>query len=231
MAQSYDEVYNSLGAQYQPQVDLVNQQIAQLQPQQDAQQAALDQAKVNAFKDITNQSNARGVLFSGVPIENQSQYVGTKYLPAVANLKTSFQNTKNTLLGQINSAQASRSRQAQQTVAAQQQAEAQQAYRDQQAEAQRVYREQQLGLGYARLAASNARNTVKPLTQDQTSAAILQGLNGVRGGDGYVAPQDYAQAFKDWTTAGFAASQFNNRFGHLKNPKNGYYDYAISQVK
>lgn len=114
---NYQSVYDSLGSQYQPQTDLINNQIAQLQPQQDAEQAGLDQAKVNAFKDITSSANAKGVLFSGVPIDQQSTYVGTKYLPAVANLKVTYQNNKNTLLSQINDLQAKRVQQAQGTVA------------------------------------------------------------------------------------------------------------------
>lgn len=56
---------------------------------------------------------------------------------------------------------------------------------------------------------------------------IESGLRSVKGGDGYVSPQDYAQAYKDWTQAGGDISSFNSKFGYLKNPKNGYYDYAI----
>ncbi len=105
---SYDTIYGSLAGQYQPQTDLVNTQLAQLPTQQAAQQASLDQAKVNAFKDITNQSNSRGVLFSGVPIDQQATYTGTKYLPAVANMQTSFNNQKTSLLGSLNNINAQR---------------------------------------------------------------------------------------------------------------------------
>lgn len=110
---TYDQVYGSLGGVYDPQTQVVQSEIDQLAPQQQVQQSALDQAKVNAFKDITDQSNARGVLFSGVPINDQAQYVGTKYLPAVANLQSTFQNNKNTLLDKINQINSQRSQQAQ----------------------------------------------------------------------------------------------------------------------
>lgn len=141
----YNTVYDQLGSTYQPQTDLVNSQIAQLQPEQDAQQASLDQAKVNAFKDITNSANSKGVLFSGVPIDQQSTYVGTKYLPAVADLKSTFQNNKNTLLGQLNDINAKRSQQASDTVAS----AAKQASDD-------AYKQAQLQLSYARLGNSQS---------------------------------------------------------------------------
>lgn len=68
-------------------------------------------------------------------------------------------------------------------------------------------------------------------TQAQIRGAIAQGLLSVRGKDGYISPQDYAQAYLDWTRAGLSAGTFKNQFQNLKNPNNGYYDYAISQAR
>lgn len=154
----YNSVYDSLGSVYDPQTQLVQSQIDQLQPQQDAQQASLDQAKVNAFKDISTSANSKGVLFSGVPIDQQATYVGTKYLPAVADLKTSFNNTKNTLLGQINTINQNRSAQASSTVA---KAQAQ-ASTD-------AYRNAQLALSYAKLgnSAGNSASSAQSKLQAQ----------------------------------------------------------------
>lgn len=223
----YQTSYDQLAAAYDPQVNQLNTQIAQLQPQQDAQQSTLDQAKVNAFRDITSGANAKGVLFSGVPIDQQAQYVGTKYLPAVANLQTSFNKTKNTLLGQINSLNSERVRTAQGNVAAYQ--KAQQEAADRQA---------QLELSYARLNSSNTNSAAaraaaanKPLNETQTVAAIRQGLTGVRGKDGYVSPQDFAAAYHDYASAGFNPSNFYKYFQGLMNPNNKYYDYAIKTYK
>lgn len=142
----YQTAYDQAAPQYDPLINQINQQVAQIDPQQTAALASLDQAKVNAFKDITNQANAKGVIFSGVPIDQQSTYVGTKYLPAVANTKTAFQNQKNSLLGQINQLQSQRSRQAQLDV---------QNYAKAQADA--AYKNAQLQLSYARLNNSNGR--------------------------------------------------------------------------
>lgn len=170
----YQSVYDSLGTQYQPQVDLVNSQIAQLAPQQEAEQASLDQAKVNAFKDITNSANSKGVLFSGVPIDQQSTYVGTKYLPAVANLKTSFNNTKNTLLGQINTLSANRQKQAQDSVSSYQAAQEKKAYQD-----------AQLQLGYARLAKSGSGNSA---SNDRANLAQYESGTYKSGNQWYTGP-------------------------------------------
>lgn len=265
----YGNAYNSLGSVYDPQVANVNSQvsnldqtntqqqaaidaqIAGLAPQQAAQQASLDQAKVNAFKDITNSANSKGVLFSGVPIDQQSTYVGTKYLPAVANLQTSFNNqktaftnTKNSqlsayqqqrtgLLGQINTIQAARSREAQGQVAAYQAAQLA-AQKDAETQA---YRQSQLGLGYARLGVSqsNAANTAATKaaalpSAAQVRSAIQQGLSSVAGKNGFVAPQDYAAGLKAWLGAGLPRAEYNKQYNSYRDPTNGYYDYAVKQA-
>lgn len=103
MPQSLDQIMQSLAGAYNPQRDLVNQQIGALPGQQAADQAGLDTAKTNAFGGIVNSANARGVVYSGAPIDEQNKYVGEKYLPAVANLKSTYadRGTKlqSTLLG------------------------------------------------------------------------------------------------------------------------------------
>lgn len=220
---NYQSVYDSLAGQYQPQTDLVNSQIAQLQPQQDAQQASLDQAKVNAFKDITNSANSKGVLFSGVPIDQQSTYVGTKYLPAVANLKTSFNNTKNTLLGQINTLSAARQRQAQGSVSAYQ--------KQQQDDADR---QATLQLGYDRLnssnsnaAASRSASASKPASQaqqqQQDMAGAAQFLNARKGADNHVNPVDWRNAYTSWISAGYNGADFVKQFQSFINPHTNHY--------
>lgn len=80
-------------------------------------------------------------------------------------------------------------------------------------------------------AAKAAEAAPKAPSQQQVSAAIRNGLNSVRGRDGYVSPNDYAKAYSDWVGAGFNASQFDKAFGDLMNPKNGYYQYAKTQVR
>lgn len=226
--QTYDQIYGGLAGQYDPQTSLINTQLADLPRQQAAQQASLDQAKVNAFKDITNSANSKGVLFSGVPIDQQSTYVGTKYLPAVANMETGFNNNKTSLMGALNTVNSNRMNTARGIQAGQQSA----LTNYEKAQSDAAYKQAQLQLGYAKLGASNSRAAAKITPQQakqNTALQITQGLRSVAGADKYVAPQDYATAYKDWLTAGYAPGEFNNFFGGFKNPNNGYYDYAISR--
>lgn len=121
---SYQTAYDQTASVYQPQTDLVNSQIADLPNQENATLSSLDQAKANAFKDIGDSANAKGVLFSGFTPDQQAQYVGTKYLPAVAAAKEATTNAKTTLLGKINDINLQRSQVAQGTVSAAQTAAA-----------------------------------------------------------------------------------------------------------
>lgn len=54
----------------------------------EAEQAALEQARINQFRNINNQATARGLQFSGVPIEEQSRFIGETYLPSLSAIAT-----------------------------------------------------------------------------------------------------------------------------------------------
>lgn len=159
MAQTLDAIMASRASLFDPEKALVNTQIAALPGQQAADQAGLDQSKTNAFRDITNGANAKGMLFSGVPVDQQSTYVGTKYLPAEASLKNNYLDKttqlQSTLLGinQKQNADATNvltGQQAADAQAAQAQATAQKAADD------RAYNEQRL-----QIAATKAANSTK----------------------------------------------------------------------
>lgn len=87
MAQALQDIYNSLNSTYNPQRDLINSQIQQLPGQYQAQQQGLDAQKNIAFQGVDNQANSRGMLYSGVPTQEDNNYIAANYLPAVANLK------------------------------------------------------------------------------------------------------------------------------------------------
>lgn len=220
---TYKQEYKSLSAEYDPQTKLINSQIAQLAPQQTAQEAALEQAKVNAFSDITKGANARGVMFSGVPIDQQAQYVGTKYLPAVANVKSTFQNNRNTLLGQINALTAQRVQEAKSNVSAAQKNAADAAYK----QALLQIKQQQLAISASKAARSASGGTAASRAaakQSEMSGAANQinsyfKKNKLIGSDGYLSPYKYNDALSAWVQDGFTKSQFEGIFGHYKNPK------------
>lgn len=97
MANSLDQILSQLDTVYNPVRDTYNNQISGLAPAQQADQAGLDATKTNAFNDITTQANRRGVAFGGIPLGEQASYLGSNYLPAVANLKNTYLSKKNTL--------------------------------------------------------------------------------------------------------------------------------------
>lgn len=103
------EYYNQLGTIYDPQVALIKQQQAQIPGQYEAQKSALEQAKINAFRDISNTASARGMTFSGFNPQQQAIYVGEKFLPAMANLAKSQQESQNALTQALNKVNAERS--------------------------------------------------------------------------------------------------------------------------
>lgn len=87
MARQLDQIISELGAVYNPQIEQVNSQLAELPKFYEAQNAGLGVAKENAFRDITGAASSRGMVYSGMPIAEQSRYVGEKYLPAMAQLQ------------------------------------------------------------------------------------------------------------------------------------------------
>jgi hypothetical protein len=64
---------------------------------QDAQEKGLNAQKDSAFDDILSGARQRGLGFAGIPLGEQAKYTATNYLPALANLKQSF-NEKGTSL-------------------------------------------------------------------------------------------------------------------------------------
>jgi hypothetical protein len=216
---TYDQAYGSLGAVYDPQVKSVQSQIDQLPGQEQATLSSLDQAKANAFRDIANSANSKGMLFSGFTPDQEATYTGEKYLPAYAAAKAATVNARTSLTDKINQIQSARAKDALGIVSSAQSTASTNAYKN-----------AQLQLSAARLANSQAKTAAKLPSQQEVSSAIRSGLATVRGKDGYVAPQDYARAYQDWTQAGFDGSQFDKYFGDLMNPKNHYYQYAKTQV-
>jgi len=93
---------SQLNPVYEPQKALIQQQMAALPASYEAQKSALEQAKVNAFRDIQNVAQQRGVSFSGFTPSEQASYTGTKYLPALAGLAQQQSSRENQLQQVLN---------------------------------------------------------------------------------------------------------------------------------
>lgn len=124
MAQTLDQIIASLNPTYDPQAQLIQGQIDALPGQEQAMLSGLDTAKTKAFQDITNTANDHGVLYSGAPIKEQSQYAGEKFLPAVANIKATTAANKYKLTSALLGVQQSKQQRAQDVLTAEQRAEA-----------------------------------------------------------------------------------------------------------
>lgn len=97
MSTPLEQILSQLDQYYAPQTQAYQSQLDALPGQQQMAQQGLDQAKTNAFGDITAGANSRGVLYSGIPIAEQGKYVGSTYLPAVANLQQSTGDKRSAL--------------------------------------------------------------------------------------------------------------------------------------
>lgn len=124
MAQTLDQIIASRKSLYDPERQLINEQKTALPGQEAAAVSALDTAKTNAFGDITNSANARGVVYSGAPIQEQNRYVGEKYLPARAGVTSTFAANRSKLEEALLGINRDETTSAQQLQTAQQKAEA-----------------------------------------------------------------------------------------------------------
>lgn len=97
MPRTFDEILAEVSSKSDPQRQIVMRQIADLTPQQQAGEASLDAKRDRGFEDIELGARRRGVAYWGAPIAEQQKYLATDYLPAVANLKSTFNERRNTL--------------------------------------------------------------------------------------------------------------------------------------
>lgn len=91
------QFYNQLAPVYDPYRTLVNKQIADLAPQEEAALSGLEQARLNAFRDIGVTARGRGMQFSGFSPEQEARYTGATYLPALANVKGKYAEQRTAL--------------------------------------------------------------------------------------------------------------------------------------
>lgn len=86
MAREIQQIMQELETAYAPQRQAVQERMNQLPGFYEAQRGGVETARTNAYQDITRQANARGMVYSGAPIQEQQRYTGERYLPALAQL-------------------------------------------------------------------------------------------------------------------------------------------------
>lgn len=97
MARAIADIIKEIQAGYNPIKDAYNKQLKELDPQQQLDVQGLEQAKQNAFGDITTGANRRGMFYSGMPLEEQAKYTGSEYLPSLASLKSRYAGLRGNL--------------------------------------------------------------------------------------------------------------------------------------
>lgn len=179
---------------------------AQASKQIDNEQAPIS---ANLSTENTNYNSANQNLNT---LQGQAQTAATGIYQGQQDKETYLQNLYNTLYGREQDA-------AKAKTAAAAASEAKREFNVQEAQAA------------AKTSASSSAAAAKTPSKTEVASQITAGLKKVTGGDGFVSPQDYAKAYDDWTAAGYSGSSFDSYFAKFKNPKNGYYNYAISQSK
>lgn len=99
MARTFEQVLADVTKQSDPQRQTILRSIADIPSQQLAEEASLTAKKDQAYTDILDGARRRGtgVAFGGIPLGEQAQYAATEYAPAVARMKTGFNERKGTL--------------------------------------------------------------------------------------------------------------------------------------
>lgn len=94
---------NALIAQYkqafQPQQDVLDQQVQANDQSGTAAEAGLNAKKTQEFGNIEQAASDKGMAFSGFSPDQQAKYTGTTFLPALAGLQSAIANTRLGLLG------------------------------------------------------------------------------------------------------------------------------------
>lgn len=101
MAQPLSQIYDSLNAAYNPQRDVYQNQLGQVDQQAQGAIQGANYQKDAAFQGITNQANSNGMFYSGAPIKEEQMYTGGTYAPAIANIQNAAQNQKFSLQGAL----------------------------------------------------------------------------------------------------------------------------------
>lgn len=209
MPATIDQIIASRKALYDPQRQLIQQQVDQLPGQEQADVAGLDTAKTNAFGDINIQANDRGLSYSGMPIAEQSRYVGERYLPALAQTKANYADRRTKLQQGLLGINADEMTSAQQLQQEQVKAE-----QEAQARAEQLALEREKMASAERAAASRATTSSK-----KAAASKAKVVTDPSGGF-----QFYGEQGQKVTAAQYVSGQggnFQDLVGLLSQSKNG----------
>lgn len=198
--QTLDQIMAELQPGYAGQKGIINQQIANTDATYKATDLALDAAKTQGFNKINSQATGRGLAFSGIPLDEQANYLSTEYLPGKQKAKAQQRSDTLTLQGQLasldtdirNRAAGTRDNQ----VSALNAWNLQQAQLEAQAREAAANRAAQAREGAANRAAAQP----KGLSGSELSKWAANYVKGKQGSDKKISPSSYYAGFSDFYT-------------------------------
>lgn len=240
IVQTLDQIMAELTPGYAGQREVIGKAIANTNETYKASELALDASKTQGFNQINEQATGKGLAFGGTTIEEQADYLSTKYLPGKQAAKAKQQEDILTLEGQNaaldtdvrNKAFSSRETQVGslnqwnlQKAAQEAQAEAARIDRDfraSQADKDRAHQAAQAAAdranSNAQAAAGRAANAPKAVSPGQAALSVIsQGL----GGDGFVSPSTFQLARDLYKQAGGDTKNFATEFWKYTGAGNG----------
>jgi hypothetical protein len=205
---------------YKPQEQFIKQQQAALPGQFAGQRSALEQAKVNEFRDIGNRAQSKGMFFSGFRPSEEARYLGERFLPGMQDITARQEQARMGLLERLIGLRGQR-------------AEGMMTFQDRlrqermarEAEERAAQRQMQMArmrtatasAGAAQKASSkDLKNTLSAFAQSRGELSKLLTQNASR--DGFVSPASYAAARNAATRAGWSSDLFNRNFARFINP-------------
>lgn len=221
----------TIGKSVQPQKAILDQSIADNATAGVAQEAGLKATAEQAYGQIEQGAQNKGMLFSGFSPDEQAKYNAGTYLPALANLQSTIAQTRASLLGRkadldtdvFNKAFTAREGDRAvvndwKKMTAQQQFDARQAALTRDFQAKESSKDRAA-------AASNAANSGSSPADvlDADRRTLAAELSKVTGGDGYVSPGSYATSKNAWVASGYSGKTFDSYFASYRNPKNKAY--------
>jgi hypothetical protein len=218
--QTLDQIMAELQPGYTGQREVIGKAIANTNETYKATDLALDASKTQGFNQINEQATGKGTAFGGIPVEEQADYLSTKYLPGKQAAKAKQNEDILTLEGQNaaldtdirNKAFGSRETQQGSLNAFNLQQQAQEAA----AEAARIQRDFTASESAKDRANQNAvaaanRAASAPKAADKTQL-VLGLLKEGMGGDGYVSPGTFNLARDVWVANGGDYKTFTDTY-------------------
>ena len=205
--QTLAEAMAELNPAYAQSQQVIQNRQAGLGTKYDAQRAGITAERGEGFNAINNQATARGGSFSGVPVEEQSRYLSTKYLPGLQQADYQQNEEDLTLQGQlaninkeIGVGAIGRIDQQQSALNSWNQMQEQNRFTAEQNEKNRQASAAEAAASRAANRAASAAAQPKGLSGSQLSSWASNYVKGKQGSDKKISPKSYYAGFSDFYT-------------------------------